>query len=255
MTELLEYVQEEIKKEGAQKPQGHSYSVEDGQLAIARTGRAPREQKRRDVLKAIYEAGLQSHLPVRLIRSALAVVDPGSDQPDDVRAAYSQHLGRLHRSCRSVPPFMEELFLLPDLVAQIERTAGVNQAGLIRERDSAQAEALQARRHSQELESALESMRQRVNELQSDKEREVVSLRIQANAFEQAHNLALQELQAERAARVRAEALLSRTGGYAAEVQPLDIKEAESVARIKAEMEAQRRKDDERRARAKTDRY
>src|SRR5262249_6697696 len=111
--ELLVYVQDEVRKEGKQTPQGYAVRMEDGEMAIARTRRAPREQKRREVLKAIYEAGLNHHLPVRLIRSAIAVLDPGPDQSEGDRATYDQFLDRLHRSSRSVFDFNEALYQLP----------------------------------------------------------------------------------------------------------------------------------------------
>jgi hypothetical protein len=194
MRELLNYVQDEVKKEGRQTPRGYALGTEDGDMKLVKTGRAPRDQRRREVQQAIHRMALHAYLPASIVRPAIAILDPVWAQSAGALAV-DEAIDRLHRVCRSEPDFMEALFQLPAWFANVERPL--------------HSDLDQARRRCAELETELNALRLRIAHLEAGKSQEIAAAAAEIDRLTTAHNRVVSDFQMESRARVQAESQLS----------------------------------------------
>ena len=75
MHELLIYVQHKVASEGAQTPQGWAFRQEGGDLAVARTGRASGQARRKVLIRKIYAIASEHVIPHWVVRTVLDVLD------------------------------------------------------------------------------------------------------------------------------------------------------------------------------------
>ncbi|HLJ59940.1 MAG TPA: caspase family protein [bacterium] len=108
MDELYRYVHGHVLDEGFQEPMKWDLNVR-GALVVARTGRSPREERRRALRDRLLELAQEGTLPNRILSKALAVLaQPASDTPEARR--YNALLDRLLERGLKVGDFIEEWY-------------------------------------------------------------------------------------------------------------------------------------------------
>ena len=121
MRELLQYVQMQVRMEGSQEPQGYALKVGGGDLAIAKTGKAPRAMRRQMVLECIYQAALAKRVPSAIIRSALFIVDAPASISSDVRDLCDREFAVLYNACHEANSFLDQLWNVTKTIDKIEQ--------------------------------------------------------------------------------------------------------------------------------------
>jgi hypothetical protein len=254
MRELSNYVQAEVRKEGKQTPQGYAIRTQDGDLKLARTGRPPRDQKRREVLRAIYEAGLHSHIPPRVIGPAIMVVDSAAAAGSDAQAA-NDLLDRLHRVSRSAADFVDALLQLPEAIQSMERPL--------------RSELEQARRRCDQLEAELKTLGEHARQIEVENQEQKKGARLRdemVQAAEQARHAFETELRARTEKELQLVSELAHSRRRCTELEAESQSRAQRIAnleraaslvvpassdfaleRIKEEMREHKRQDDARR--------
>jgi hypothetical protein len=106
--ELLRYVQQQVPKDGSQRPQGYAFRAEHGELAIAKTGRAPLDEKRNQIRRSIYSAAVEHLIPGAVIRRAIEAIETKSGHAPDER------IDRLYKIRTQTQAFIEELYTLAE---------------------------------------------------------------------------------------------------------------------------------------------
>src|ERR1700733_9548046 len=107
--ELVGYVQERVQSEGRQRPVSYALREEDGGLIIAQTGKPARIRRRREVLKDLFQAGVEERASIRMIHSALLMAVPDATLPTSERVACEEFLDRLHNARNDAHHFIEIL--------------------------------------------------------------------------------------------------------------------------------------------------
>ncbi len=112
MNELLAYVQDKVAAEGSQSPQGYALQIEGGDLPIARTGKAAKSKRLRQVLEEVYAVAAAHKVPPRVVRAVLAVVEPDEALAPEARSARDEHVERLYRMRGDEEGFLAEMYEL-----------------------------------------------------------------------------------------------------------------------------------------------
>jgi len=84
MDELYTYVHNRMLDEGFQEPMKWDLNVR-GELVIARTGKSPREDRRRAIRERLTDLYRQGNLPLRVLTEALALNDKQSSDDSDLQ--------------------------------------------------------------------------------------------------------------------------------------------------------------------------
>ncbi len=105
-------MQQQVPKDGSQRPQGYAFRIEDGELAIAKTGKAPLDERRNQIRRSIYSAALEHFIPEAVVRRATSTIEfiPGH--------ASDKWIDRLYKLRNQTPAFIEELYHIAENVPQ-----------------------------------------------------------------------------------------------------------------------------------------
>jgi hypothetical protein len=105
MGELYEYVYEQVRKESSQTPMKWALGVQGGDLIIARTGKAPRAERRRQIRKMLLEQ--DNELPDRIIAKALEILQVDYSRLGGKQVAYNNLLETFHQGHLTRRDFIE----------------------------------------------------------------------------------------------------------------------------------------------------
>jgi uncharacterized caspase-like protein len=109
MDELYRYVHGRVLDEGFQEPMKWDLNVR-GALIVARTGKAPREERRRALRDRLLELAQNGNLPNRILSTALNVLaQPASDTSAGLRR-YNELLDQLMDGRLKLGDFIEEWY-------------------------------------------------------------------------------------------------------------------------------------------------
>jgi hypothetical protein len=174
MEELRQYVQQKIKAEGSQKPDGWALRLQGGELAIAKTGKDVSGERRGKCLPLVYRAALECHVPLRTVRPVLILFEDSLDVPQTTQRAYNTLVDRLYRRIEDMPRFVEELYKVSVDLRRIDKsTEPAEWAKLRKERDNAEKQLKRAREKAEGAAEQLEALEKRAAKDKEKADREI----------------------------------------------------------------------------------
>jgi len=109
MDELYRYVHDRVLDEGFQEPMKWDLNVR-GVLVVARTGRSPREERRKALRDRLLDLAHQGSLPNRILSKALDVIAQPSTDTSDALRRYNALLDQLLQDRLKIGDFIEEWY-------------------------------------------------------------------------------------------------------------------------------------------------
>lgn len=109
MDELYRYVHDRVLDEGFQEPMKWNLNVR-GELVIAHTGRAPREERRRQIRELLLQLAGQSVLPDRILAKAMEVNAADAEKAGGAAAQYAALLDQLVEKHLAVGEFVDRWY-------------------------------------------------------------------------------------------------------------------------------------------------
>lgn len=132
MDELYRYVHDRVLEEGFQEPMKWDLNIR-GELVIARTGKSPRQERRRQIREILLDMANKGILPDRILSKAMDVIAQDPTQLSEKLKSYDALLDRLLQQDLGVGDFLEEWYKLeskaPATVVEKKRVARTRPAG------------------------------------------------------------------------------------------------------------------------------
>lgn len=114
MDELYRYVREQVILDGHQEPTRWGLDIR-GELVLARSGRQPREERRRQIRALLLEWAMEGVLPDSLLRTALEIIGQSPEKLSEDLRRYDDLLDQLAEGTIKVGEFIDAWYKIPRL--------------------------------------------------------------------------------------------------------------------------------------------